>query len=237
MENQEQYIFSEEIAKVKDNNCNIYHNAKVINCYLKNNVIIGEDSYVTDSLFGEYVQINRRNFLIDVKINDFTYTGMNTTIKHTDIGKYSSISWNVSIGGANHDYQCISTSPFHQLKSFGFTRENDEINFDRITIGNDVWIGMNSCILPSKNLTIGNGAVIGAGSVVTKSVPDYAIVVGNPARILKYRFEKNIIDYLNAIQWWELPKNIIKDNIYMFKNKLSIKDCEKLYKLKMECNL
>ena len=186
MENQEQYIFSEEIAKVKDNNCNIYHNAKVINCYLKNNVIIGEDSYVTDSLFGEYVQINRRNFLIDVKINDFTYTGMNTTIKHTDIGKYSSISWNVSIGGANHDYQCISTSPFHQLKSFGFTRENDEINFDRITIGNDVWIGDN-VIISTGCCQIGDGSILAAGAVVTKDVEPYCVVGGNPAKVIRYR--------------------------------------------------
>ena len=128
-------------------------------------------------------QINRRNFLIDTNIGDYTYTGSNTTLKHVDTGKFCSISWNVSCGGAMHDYESIYTSPFHQLKQFGFVDENESVPHKRVIIGNDVWIGMNTCIL--SGVRVGNGVVIGSGSVVTKDVPDYAIVAGNPARLIR----------------------------------------------------
>jgi len=83
-------------------------------------------------------------------------------------------------------------------------------------IGNDVWIGTNSTIL--RGVTIGNGAVIGANTVVTKDVPDYAIVVGNPARIIKYRFSETIAEKLNGICWWDFPLDIIKKNFALFQS-------------------
>ena len=211
-------------------NCCLYDGAKLINCSVGMDVIVDEDSFVKDCSLGNNVQINRRNFIIDSNIGDYTYTGSNTTLKHVKVGKYCSISWNVSCGGAFHDYECLSTSPFHQLKQFGFVAENEKVPFKKIEIGNDVWIGMNSCIL-SGGIKVGNGAVIGSGSIVTKDVPDYAIVVGNPARILKYRFDDEIIEYLKQIKWWNFPKEIIKENISVFKNKITLDDCKKLLEI------
>ncbi|MEY8675294.1 CatB-related O-acetyltransferase [Thomasclavelia cocleata] len=95
---------------------------------------------------------------------------------------------------------------------------------NEISIGNDVWIGANSCIL--SGVCIGNGAVIGAGSVVTKNVLDYAIVAGNPARVIKYRFSQEVIQLLNDLCWWDLPIDIIKENINLFKTEV-IGDVEK----------
>ncbi len=77
-----------------------------------------------------------------------------------------------------------------------------------ITIGNDVWIGKNVIITNYSN--IGNGAIVGAGSIVTKDVPDYAIVAGNPARILRYRFTSDQIDGLNTIAWWDWSDDMIR---------------------------
>lgn len=126
----------------------VYDGAKVINSSLGSSVIIGEDSFVKDCCFENKVQINRRNFIIDTKIGRCTYTGMNTVIKHADIGRFCSVSWNVACGGASHDYEHISTSPFYQLKQFGFVDENADVISETVQIGNDVWIGMNSCIIP-----------------------------------------------------------------------------------------
>ena len=80
-------------------------------------------------------------------------------------------------------------------------KKNSEFEYaKKVSIGNDVWIGCNAII--KKGIKIGNGAVIGAGSVVTKDVPAYAIVVGNPGKIIKYRFEDSIIKELKEIKWW-----------------------------------
>lgn len=209
----------------------VYDGAKVIDCNMGLGVVIGEDSFVKDCSFENKVQINRRNFIVDTKIGCCTYTGMNTVIKHTNIGRFCSVSWNVSCGGASHDYTHVSTSPFYQLKQFGFVDENENVLFSKIEIGNDVWIGMNACILPAGGVKIGNGAIIGSGAVVTKDVPDYAIVVGNPGKILKYRFDEKIIKCLNDIKWWNWPEEIIKKNISLFKSELQLDDCNKLYEI------
>jgi len=101
-----------------------------------------------------------------------------------------------------------------------------------IIIKHDVWIGANCTILDE--ITIGNGAVIGAGSVVTKDVPAYAIVGGNPAKIIKYRFSPEIIREIEATQFWELDMSEIdKFNIHT-KNIRELLDQITEYKLKLE---
>jgi len=119
------------------------------------------------------------------------------------IGKYSSIAKGCTFIMANHSMNRITTAPaptnIHPHKKgnpSGYSRGN-------ITIGNDVWIGA-MCIIMD-NITIGNGAVCAAGSVITKSVPPYAIVGGNPARVIKYRFSPEIIHRLQTINIWALP--------------------------------
>ncbi len=111
---------------------------------------------------------------------------------HISIGRYTSIGKNCQFILTHHNYKMISTFP-----EFGnvFSRGN-------ITIGNDVWIGMNATIMD--NIKIGDGAVIGAGSVVSSNIPPYAIAVGNPCKIVKYRFPEPTIQKLLEIKWWEL---------------------------------
>ena len=77
-------------------NCKIYHGAQIKRCNLGSHVVIGEDSYVTNSRIGNYVQINRRNQIDDAVIGDRSFTGANTVLRHVDIGKFTSISWNIS---------------------------------------------------------------------------------------------------------------------------------------------
>lgn len=130
------------------------------------------------------------------KIGENTYVGDYSIITKSIIGRYCSIGPYVTIGLGEHDIYKISTSSdFYEENVF------EELTKDKVVIGNDVWIGTKATIL--RGVSIGNGAVIGANSVVTKNVPDYAVVVGCPARIIKYRFSEEKINTINNSQWWK----------------------------------
>ena len=146
---------------------------------------------------------------------------------HVLVGKYSSIAHGIKfIAGLNHDSRRVSTYPFQEAFE-GMQGENvnnyPESNHYQIVIGNDVWIGAYATILGG--VKIGNGAVIGAGAVVAKDVPPYAVVVGNPAKVVKYRFDEATIDWLQRLRWWNWSPEKIKscwpemENMETFKAK------------------
>lgn len=126
------------------------------------------------------------------------------------IGNCVSISSNVKfIIDGNHNTNYLSTFPFEAIL-LGKKIDSNVIGKGSIIIGDDVWIGMNSTIL--SGVKIGQGAIIGTGSVVTKDVPPYAIVGGNPAKILKYRFSDDIIKKLNKIDFSKIDKDFVRKN-------------------------
>jgi acetyltransferase-like isoleucine patch superfamily enzyme len=123
------------------------------------------------------------------------------------LGKYVSIGTKCTFILAHHDYTRVTTSNSpRMLHSHGKGNMSGFSKGD-IQIGNDVWIGANTTILDG--VKIGDGAVIGACSVVSKDIPAYAIVVGNPARIVKYRFTPEQIQSLLEIKWWDCPSHIV----------------------------
>jgi acetyltransferase-like isoleucine patch superfamily enzyme len=132
--------------------------------------------------------------------------------KFTKIGRYCSISRRCTIMNRNHPISFKSMHGFFFNRGLKYVKE-DKVEFIPLEIGNDVWIGANSTILPRVR-SIGTGAVIGAGTVVTKDVPPYAIVVGNPGKIIKYRFAPRTIEKLLASKWWE--KSIQELNLEEF---------------------
>ncbi len=145
-------------------------------------------------LLGKHIEI--RNSKVDkyTTVGDYTYIGDGCTVTKAQIGRYVSIGNNVSIGPGEHDLTNISTSAWFYDKPFDVLCRNDCI------IGNDVWIGVDSII--RRGVKVGNGAVIGANSFVNKDVPDFAIVVGNPAKIIRYRFEPDMQKKIVASDWW-----------------------------------
>lgn len=130
-----------------------------------------------------------------------------------EIGSFCSIAQNVTIfAGGEHNLNWVTTYPLriafgHSLaEQAGHPRTKG-----RTTIGNDVWIGYGTTVL--SGVTIGDGAVIGAGTVVVKDVPPYAIVAGNPAKLIRCRFDEVTITKLLEIAWWTWPLEKIEANI------------------------
>jgi virginiamycin A acetyltransferase len=119
------------------------------------------------------------------------------------IGRYVSLAVGISIHTRNHPIDRISTHPFFFNSKLGRI-EKDSMEFGRLTIEHDAWIGEGAQIL-ARCKRIGIGAIVAAGAVVTKDVPDFAIVGGNPAQIIRYRFPKKVIDDILATKWWEKP--------------------------------
>jgi acetyltransferase-like isoleucine patch superfamily enzyme len=149
----------------------------------------------------------------NISIGIATYGGIfnisNINAK-TVIGNYCSIAPNVYIYNRNHPKQFVSTHPFLYNSNLKIV-DNDMIEFKEKVIGNDVWIGQNAIILPSVS-KIGDGSIIAAGAVVTKDVPDYAIVAGIPAKVVSYRFNNEDIKYLKKIKWWNWDLKKYKNN-------------------------
>ncbi|WP_297569139.1 CatB-related O-acetyltransferase [uncultured Anaerovibrio sp.] len=138
---------------------------------------------------------------------------------HVLVGRYCSIAHRVVFEvGLNHDYHCVTTYPFDDFEIMDPLNANHayRANKNQIIIGNDVWIGCDVIIMGG--VKIGNGAVIGAGAVVAKDVPPYSIVVGNPARVIKYRFEPDVIQRLQEIKWWYWPEEEIKAKYPLMKD-------------------
>jgi len=129
------------------------------------------------------------------------------------IGRYCSIGYGVSIGTGHHDMDLMSTSSwFNSVAAPTVKRTNGKL----VHIMNDVWIGDKAIIM--NGVTVGNGAVIGAGAIVTKDVDHYSIVIGTPAKHLRYRFPPEIVAKLMQLKWWELDDKLLKShklsNIY-----------------------
>ena len=136
------------------------------------------------------------------------------------IGNFVSIADNVTfVLGGEHRLDWVTTSPLMELSSFyQFTRhiEGHPASKGDIIVGNDVWIGTGAIIL--SGVTIGDGSVIGAGSLVSKDVPDFAVVGGNPAKIIKMRFDEKTCNSLRNIAWWNWPEAEIQENINLILN-------------------
>jgi acetyltransferase-like isoleucine patch superfamily enzyme len=163
-------------------------------------------------------KVNRGVKIYDSNIDSFTYIGPNAEIVCADIGKFCSVANNCSIGLATHSLKNISSSPIFTARKNGtghsWVEKNSFEEIKRVKIGNDVWIGTKVIIMGG--VKIGNGAIIGAGSIVTRDLPDYSIAVGVPAKVKKFRFDKPIIDKLQEINWWDFPEEKLKEKIKLF---------------------
>lgn len=183
-------------------------------CYVKNaitrkNIIVGDYTYYDDSdkpLSFESRVTHHYDFLGDKLI----------------IGKFCSIGKGIEfiMNGANHRMNSVTAYPFNIM---GGDWQKSTPSFDDLpykgdtVVGNDVWIGQNVTVMPGVH--IGDGAIIGANSVVAKDIPPYTVAAGNPAEIIKKRFSKDITEHLLNLKWWDKDIEWITENLDILCNR------------------
>jgi acetyltransferase-like isoleucine patch superfamily enzyme len=172
---------------------------------------------------GENVVILEGVSLKKVSLGSFSYVGCSSSLSNADVENFCSIGPNVKLGLAKHPSRTfVSTHPaFYSNQNAGcpLSFRKDKVFDDSVpatNIGSDVWIGAN-VIIPG-GICIGTGAIVAAGSVVVKDVPPYAVVGGNPAQIIRYRFTGEQIEFLLASEWWKWPVETIRRNVEVFMN-------------------
>jgi len=170
----------------------LVENATIVNSYIEGNISVDK-----------YSCINRCTIEKYFALSCFSY------VSNAQIGRYCTFGSRVSAGAFSHPTNWLSIHEFQYRNTkdiYGDSIYTSDMptapTNTNVNIGNDVWIGDNVCI--KFGVTIGSGAIIGLGSVVTQNVPPYAIMGGNPARVLRYRFSDEIIRDLLELEWWLL---------------------------------
>jgi acetyltransferase-like isoleucine patch superfamily enzyme len=193
--------------RIANPSCTIRAASLSRNVKFEKGVIVETGTHLQASLVGRYTYINKY-CLID---------------KNTkSIGRFCSIAYNVKIGLGSHPSDWVSSHPFAYDPKYSFVKEGrmfDDSNKETI-IGNDVWIGANATILAG--VRVGDGAIVGANSLVTKDVEPYSIVVGTPAKHQRYRFDPETISKLQKLQWWNWEDNKIKENVALFNGPVAL---------------
>ena len=162
-------------------------------------------------------RVLQRSNLIDVTMGRYSYMGAANSLNNVTIGSFCSIASYCAIGGGDHPLDYASSSPVFLKGKNVFGLNLGELPFDEskpVMIGNDVWIG-EACFI-SAGVTIGDGAVVGAHSIVTRDVEPYSIVAGSPAREIRKRFPDDVVEGLLALEWWDWDDERLKSHSKLF---------------------
>lgn len=180
---------------------------------------VGNNVRLTRVKFGWRNTLYSNVVLDNVCLGDFSYVANSSYLFNASVGRFCSIGPEVRVGLSKHPARdFVSSHPifFSVLRQaqISFVDKNHFEEYSPIAIGNDVWIGARAIVLDG--VTIGDGAIVAAGAVVTKDVPPYAIVGGVPARIIRYRFDERQIEFLMAFKWWDRDEEWLRRNVIKF---------------------
>lgn len=199
----------------------LYRNVFCRNATVGSHAVLGDDAFIAESSIGNFCIVQRRGMVCDSSLDDHSFISYNTVVKRANIGKFCSISWNVSVGGVDHDMNRLTSHPFPFMQRYGIIKQYPPgggycSRNDPCDVGNDVWIGSNACIL--RGVTVSDGAVVGAGAVVTHDIGPYEVWAGVPARKIGQRFSDELISELLELQWWELPPELLEKHAALFRD-------------------
>ncbi|SEL21236.1 chloramphenicol acetyltransferase [Pacificibacter marinus] len=182
---------------------------------------IHPDCEVSDTTFGAFNEIGRGTRLAHSHFDDYAYCDRYCDIANATVGKFSNIAAFVRIGATDHPMDKASLHHFHYRSADYFDDETQDDDWfahrrtRRSVIGNDTWLGHGVQVRP--DVTIGHGAVIAGGAIVTKDVPSYMIVAGIPAVPLRPRFAPDIVERLLALAWWDWPHEQLRQALGDFR--------------------
>ena len=200
----------------------LYNTPPVTTAELSEKPTIASTAVVRESLLGKWTAIGAQTSLEESSLDDYSYIDHHSILIYTDVGKFSNIASMVRINPGFHPLERPVMHHFtYRSKQYQLAEHDDETFFNwraiqRVTIGHDTWIGHGAVIMPG--ITIGNGAVVGSNAVVTKDIPPYAIAVGAPAKVIRFRFPQTISDSLERIAWWEWDHQLLGQRLEDFKD-------------------
>ena len=193
--------------------------------------IVHETVRLREAQIGRRCEVLGNTRIEYASLGDYSYLGENCEVADAVIGKFTAIANSVRIGAPNHPMGRPSQHRFTYCPEYyeaTATRDRDffaERRSDRVIVGNDCWIGHAAILLPG--VTVGDGAVIAAGAVVSRSVPPYTIVGGVPARPIRQRFPDAVAESLRRIAWWDWPDEIIFERLGDFRSEAIEQFCER----------
>jgi acetyltransferase-like isoleucine patch superfamily enzyme len=195
---------------------------------------IDPEFLVIDSDLEGYNYLFGKGRLAKSSLGLFTYVQHGSNISYSTIGRFCSIGPNVIVAHGEHPKDLLSTHPLFYEHSYiaeipSLVSGASFNTHKAVHIGSDVWIGANCYI--KDGVAIGDGAIIGAGAVVTKNLPPYSVAVGVPARVIRQRFDDEIVQALLEIKWWNWKMEFVFENKELFQGKFDQKVLEKMYKI------
>lgn len=189
---------------------------------LSRQVYLHPDTEITDSHFGAYTEVGRGSRIAHSTFGDYSYCDRYADVANATVGKFANIAAFSRIGATDHPLDTAACHHFlyrsddYWADTQGDTAFMTRRQARRATIGHDTWIGNAAMVKPE--VTLGHGAVVAAGAVVTRDVAPYTVVAGTPARVLRPRQPTQIAERLIAMGWWDWPHDVLRSRLEDFRS-------------------
>ncbi|MCG7309830.1 chloramphenicol acetyltransferase [Brachybacterium sp. ACRRE] len=176
---------------------------------------------VHDSRLGLFTDVGEGPRLLEVSLDDYSYCDRFADLAHVDVGRFSNIASFVRVGATDHPLDRASLHHFLYRSTRYWAEESDDEEFferrraRRARIGHDTWLGHASQVKPE--VTVGDGAVVASGAIVTRDVPPYTIVAGVPARVIRRRVEPGLAERLQRLAWWDWDHATLRERLPDFR--------------------